>query len=93
MLAKSAIRAATAALLALAVAQAASAQDPRGNGAENQPWQSASPNAHPGSAPSAGIPGATSARPSVLAPTGVPGRVVPAVSTPSSSPTMQQIRR
>lgn len=93
MLARSAIRAATAALLALAAAHAANAQPSHGNGAEDQPSQRwASPDAHPGSAPAASSAGATSTRPSLLAP-GVPGRVVPALSTPSSLPTMQQIRR
>lgn len=93
MLVRSAIRAATTALLALAVAQAAHAQHLHGNGVEDQPSQrSASPNAHPGSAPAASIAGATATRPSVLPPW-VPGRVVPAVSTPSSQPTLQRIRR
>jgi hypothetical protein len=94
MLARSAISAATATLLALAAAQAANAQHLHGNGVEDQPSQRwASPNAHPGSALAESIAGATSTRPSVAAPTGVPGRVVPAVSTPSSPPTLQQIRR
>ncbi len=85
---------AIAVLLALTAAQMANAQHPHANGAEDQPsHRSASPIAHPGSASAASIAGATSTRPSVPAPTGVPGRVVPAVSTPSSTPAMQQIRR
>ncbi len=93
MLAKSAIKAATAVLLTFAVAQAADAQPSRGDGAENQAWQSATPNAHSGSAPSPSIPGVTPLASPVWAPTGMSGRVAPALSTPSSQPTLQQIRR
>ena len=94
MFVKHTMMAATAALLALAAAQAANAQHLHGNGVEDQPSQRwAGPEAYPGSASAGSIAGATSTRPSVPALSGVPGRVVPAVSTPSSTPTMQQIRR
>ena len=94
MLARSVLRAATAALLALAVAQSANAWDLDGNGGDAQPSQrSTTSKADPGSAPAAGVPAVTSIPSPAWASTGGPGRAVPAMSTPSSQPTLQQIRR
>lgn len=94
MLAKSAIKAATAALLALAVAQPADAWDLPSHAGEDQSSQrSTSSNAHSGSVPAAGLPGVTPMPSPAGAPMGVSGRVAPAVSTPSSQPILQQIRR
>lgn len=90
---RSAITAATAALLALAAAQTANAQQLHGNGVETHPSQSATPHSRPGFAPSANVPGVTPMSSPVWAPTEASGRVAPAVSTPSSQPTLQQIRR
>jgi len=92
MLAKSAIQAAMAALLALTVAQAANAQQPHGNGVQNQPTQAATTNAFPGFAPITNGPGVTSTPSPLGAPTVESDRVAPAVSTPSSQPVLQQVR-
>lgn len=93
MLVRTAIKAATAALLALAAVQATNAQQLHGNGVDNQPAPSATGNAHLGSAAAASAPGGTPMPSPIWAPTGVSGRVAPAVSTPSSQPMLQQIRR
>lgn len=94
MLVSSAIKAATAALLALAVAQPANAWDVPGHAGEDQAsLRSTTPNAHGGVAPAAGLPAVAPMPSPTGAPMGVSGRVAPAVSTPSSLPTLQQIRR
>lgn len=93
MLAKSATKIATAALLALAAVQAANAQQLHGNGVETQPSSATTLHSLPGFAPSASAPGMTRMSSPVWAPTEGSGPVAPAVLTPSSQPTLQQIRR
>lgn len=94
MLVRSALKAATAALLALAVAQPANAWDVPRHAGEDQPSpRSTIPNAHSGSVPAVGFPPVTPTPSPAGAPMEVSGRVAPAVSTPSSQPMLQQIRR
>lgn len=90
---RSAVKAATAALLALAAVQTANAQQLHGNGVETQPSSAKTLHSLPRFAPSASAPGMTPMSSPVWAPTEASGRVAPAVSTPSSQPTLQQIRR
>mgnify|MGYP001586761220 CR=1 FL=1 len=102
MIAKFAIASVTAAVLALAAGQSANAQSAHGAGFKVQPSHtSATMNSQRAPAQTANIPSAPTVRvpsasmtpPPVVAPTGLPARVVPAVSTPSSVPAIQQIRR
>lgn len=93
MLVRSAITAARAAFLALVAAQAANAQQFQGSGVETQPSSATTPHSLSGFAPSASVSGATPKSSPAWAPTGASGGVAPAVSNPSSQPTLQQIRR
>jgi hypothetical protein len=93
MLARSATKVAAAALLVLGAAQPANAQQPHGNGVEAQSSSATSPHSLPGFAPSATVPGAPPVPSPAWAPTGASGRVAPALSSPSSQPRLQQVRR
>lgn len=93
MFARSATKVATVALLALAAAQAANAQQPHGNGVETQSSSATTPHSLSGFAPSATVSGVTPVPSPARAPTGASGGVAPAVSNPSSQPALQQIRR
>ena len=104
MFTRFAVAAATAALLAIVAGQSASAQS--ANGLSPHGVGSRVPLAHTsatmssqrvpaqgGNIPPAKAPSASTTAPPAMPPTGLSARLVPAVSTPPSVPTVQLIKR